>query len=44
MHGYATASPLSEVTEVKKICLFSLHGYAFLSLRFFYVIKKVIIL
>ena len=39
MHGYATASPLSE-----KICLFSLHGYAFLSSRFFYVIKKVIIL
>ena len=43
MHGYATASPLSEVAEVK-ICLFSLHGYAFLSLRFFYVIKKVLIL
>ena len=44
MHGYAPASPLSEVSEVKKICLFSLHGCAFLSSRFFYVIKKVIIL
>lgn len=44
MHGYATASPLSEVAEVKKICLSLLHGYAFLSLRFFSVVKKVIIL
>lgn len=44
MYGYVIVSFLSEVGEVKKICFFLLYGYVFLSLRFFYVVKKVIIL